>query len=139
LERASETLIQLASDESSRCEECWVLVGERRGNIWHGRLLNRVVGKPATVEFDGPAVLAREEQFGDVIGFLHTHPDCDANLSQRDIDTMQAWTSAFGKPLLCLIEGTNGLRAYRFDDSDSQGATIRVERFQNEWLVATDS
>jgi proteasome lid subunit RPN8/RPN11 len=139
LERTSETVIQLAGDESSRCEECWVLVGERRGSIWLGRLLDRVVGKPATVEFDGAAVLAREEKRGDVIGFLHTHPNCEANLSQRDIHTMQAWTSAFGKPLVCLIEGTDGLRAYRFDDSDSQGTTTRVERFQNDWLVGIGS
>jgi proteasome lid subunit RPN8/RPN11 len=139
LERSSETLIQLAGDRSPRCEECWVLVGERRGSIWLGRLLDRVVGKPATVEFDGPGVLAREEQLSDVIGFLHTHPDCEANLSQRDIHTMQAWTSAFGKPLLCLIEGTDGLRAYLFENSDSKGNPVHIERFTNDWLAAIES
>jgi len=121
-----------------RCEECWVLVGERRSGIWLLRTLDRTVGKPESVEFDGPAALAREEQQGDVLGFWHTHPDFPATPSRRDVNTMQAWTSALGKPLLCIIEGTDGLQAYRFDDDDSQGIPAQVIRFENDVLVAID-
>lgn len=139
MERAPETLNVLAGDRSARCEECWLLVGEHRSGIWLGRLVDHTTGKPASVEFNGPAALAREEQLGDVIGFFHTHPDCEANLSQRDIHTMQAWTSAFGKPLVCLIEGTNGLRAYRFENSESQGSAMRVEQFSHNQFVLLTS
>jgi proteasome lid subunit RPN8/RPN11 len=45
----------------------------------------------------------REEKHGDVVGFLHTHPDGPAAPSKRDLRTMRAWWSAFGKPLLYLI------------------------------------
>jgi proteasome lid subunit RPN8/RPN11 len=68
------------------------------------------------VNFDGPAVLAREEQKGDVLGFLHTHPDGPAEPSHRDVRTMRAWCSAFGKPLLCLIAAPHQVRGYRFED-----------------------
>ena len=116
-----------------------MLVGERRGRIWLCRMLSRAVGRPETVEFDGPAALAREEALGDVTGFLHTHPQCEAQPSRRDIDTMQAWVGALGKPLLCIIEGTNGLCGYRFDDDASQGISVsQVERF-DDFLVALDS
>lgn len=120
-----------------RCEECWVLVGQRRVDIWLCRPLNRTEGKPETVEFDGGAALVREESSHDVIGFLHTHPDCEAKPSQRDRDTMQAWVSALGKPLLCLIEGTDGLRGFCFPDDESPGESIeQVERFEGEIIIA---
>jgi hypothetical protein len=52
---------------------------------------------------------------------------------------MQAWVSALGKPLLCIIEGANGLCGYRFDDDASQGIPVsQVERF-DDFLVALDS
>jgi hypothetical protein len=114
-----------------------VLVGERRGDIWLCRPLNHATGKPATVEFDGAAALAREEAAQDVVGFLHTHPDCEAKPSQRDRDTMQAWTSALGKPLLCLIEGTDGLRGFCFPNDESPGEPIeQVERFEDGIIIA---
>ena len=118
------------------CEECWPLVGQRRGRLWHARKLRRSIGGPARVEFDGPAVLAREEQRGDVIGFLHTHPGFAAEPSQRDIDTMQAWVSALGKPLLCLIQGTDGLAGYVFASDDSSGQKVlQVESFPRGVIV----
>jgi proteasome lid subunit RPN8/RPN11 len=103
----------------ANCEECWPLVGECRGRLWHARKLRRTVGGPAHVEFDGPAVLAREEKRRDIVGFLHTHPGFRAKPSKRDIATMQAWVRAFGKPLLCLIQGTDGLAGYLFASDDS--------------------
>jgi proteasome lid subunit RPN8/RPN11 len=119
------------------CEECWPLVGERRGRVWYARKLRRTVGGPASVEFDGPAVLAREEKRRDIVGFLHTHPGFPAEPSLRDIATMQAWVSAFGKPLLCLIHGTDGLAGYLFESDDSRGERlVQVEAFARGTMVA---
>jgi proteasome lid subunit RPN8/RPN11 len=127
------------SNSTARCAEGWVLVGQRRGGIWLGKMLDRAVGRPELVEFDGVAALAREESRGDVIGFLHTHPACEATPSRRDVDTMQAWTSALGKPLLCVIVDTDGLHAHRFDDDTSEGIQLaQVEQFENDFIVAID-
>jgi proteasome lid subunit RPN8/RPN11 len=121
------------------CEECWPLVGLRRGKVWLARKLRRTAGSPVRVEFDGPAVLAREERRGDIVGFLHTHPGFAAEPSPRDIATMQAWVSAFGKPLLCLITGANGLAGYCFHADDSTGRPLRhVEQFPGVALVAIE-
>ena len=120
-------------------EEAWILVGRRGGRVWHARRIGRCRGGPASVAFDGPAVLDREEIRRDVVGFLHTHPACDAVPSSRDLATMRAWVSAFGKPLLCLIEGTDGLRGYRFDDDESSGTPLlTVEVFPRGIVVAVD-
>lgn len=101
--------------------------------------MGRCVGRPASVEFDGPAVLEREERKGDVIGFLHTHPNSDAEPSRRDLRTMRAWVSAFGKPLLCVIEGIDGLAAYRFDDDASDGERLpAVEAFPRGVIIGVD-
>lgn len=52
---------------------------------------------------------------------------------------MRAWVGAFGKPLLCLIRGTDGLAAYRFDADDSPGLRLpRIEAFPRGALVAID-
>jgi hypothetical protein len=37
---------------------------------------------------------------------------------------MRAWTTSFGKPLLCLIEADGELAAYRFDDDRSSGTKL---------------
>ena len=117
-------------------EECWLLIGERRGKVYLGQLLQRTTGKPESVDFDAAAALVREESHGDVIGFLHTHPSCEAQPSRRDVNTMRAWVGSFGKPLLCLIEGTDGLRAYLFETDTSPGRLLAlVERFPNDRLV----
>ncbi|HUG94404.1 MAG TPA: Mov34/MPN/PAD-1 family protein [Planctomycetaceae bacterium] len=122
------------------CEECWLLVGRRRGRLWYARRIGRCRGQPASVEFDGPAVLDREERKRDVIGFLHTHPASEATPSRRDLATMRAWVSAFGKPLLCVIEGTNGLAAYRFDDDESTGEPLlSVEVFPRGVVIGVDA
>jgi hypothetical protein len=135
LERTDAAMVS-----SVACERCWVLVGQRRGRIWCGRRLRTSVGEPAHVEFDGPAVLDREERRRDVIGFLHTHPAYSAVPSQRDLHTMRAWATAFGKPLLCLIEGVDGLAGYRFDDDTSDGDRLPlVETFPRGVIIAVES
>jgi len=89
--------------KSSFFEESWIVVGEVIDDVWHGRLFSHRQGKPAEVDVSWRAVLSREERFGDVIGFLHTHPSGLLRPSARDERTMEAWCSCFGKPLLCGI------------------------------------
>lgn len=120
-------------------EACWVLIGRRRGRVWHARLATYSVGRPTTVEFDAASVLEREELRGDVVGFCHTHPSSPAIPSERDLKTMRAWVSAFGKPLLCLIDGIDGLRGYRFDHDECDGQPLLlVERFPRNVLIGVD-
>jgi proteasome lid subunit RPN8/RPN11 len=70
--------------------------------------------------------LEREEKRHDIVGFFHTHPDGPPSPSTRDVRTMRAWCSSFGKPLLCLIRSPQGLKGYRFDDDESVGLELEV-------------
>jgi hypothetical protein len=120
-------------------EICYVLIGHRRRGIWYGRLRQRQMGSPASVEFDWIWVMEREERYGDVVGFFHTHPQGLATPSQRDLRTMRAWVSCFGKPLLCLIESGDQLSAYLFaSDEDDGQAVAQVERFPRNVIVAVE-
>lgn len=120
-------------------EQCWVLVGSRRSRVWLGRRLRPSTGARSCVAFDGPWVLEREERHRDVIGFLHTHPDGPTQPSQRDVRTMRAWCSAFGKPLVCLILAPTGLCGFRFDDDESSGVELQiVESFPRGVVVAVE-
>jgi proteasome lid subunit RPN8/RPN11 len=121
-------------------EQCWTLLGERRGRVWHCRRVRRTIGERTSVQFDGPWALNREEKHGDVIGFLHTHPDGPDSPSDRDVRTMRAWCLAFGKPLLCVIAGPDGLRGYRFDDDESKGERLEVvEAFPRGVMIGVDA
>jgi proteasome lid subunit RPN8/RPN11 len=92
------------------------------------------------VSFDGLATLQREERHGDVVGFLHTHPDGLPQPSERDVRTMRAWCSALGKALLCVIESPAGLAAWRFDDDESTGTrTSLVEVFPRGIVIGVDA
>ncbi len=107
-------------------ERCWVLVGEQlQDAMWRMRRRQRVEGDPASVEAQWEWALKREETTGDVLGFFHTHPSGYGTApSQRDIRTMQAWCSAFGKPLLCLIAQGSQVSGYLFTDDESLGNTL---------------
>jgi proteasome lid subunit RPN8/RPN11 len=107
-------------------EQCWTLVGQRRGRIWFARRLQRHAGQPASVRFDGAWVLAREEERHDVLGFFHTHPEMAACPSRRDVRTMRAWCGAFGKPLLCVIAGAEGVRGFLFQDDEADGVELAL-------------
>jgi len=115
-----------ARNVSRTVEEYWTLVGTRRAAIWLARRIDHRTGDAAAVRFDGGAVLRREEQRHDVLGFLHTHPDCKPEPSNRDVRTMRAWCSAFGKPLWCVIASPAGLAGFRFDDDSSHGVAFAV-------------
>jgi hypothetical protein len=121
-------------------EICYVLVGQRRGRIWYGRLRQRQTGQPASVEFDWDWVLAREERHGDILGFHHTHPAGLAAPSDRDLRTMRAWVSCLGKPLLCLIQAGDRLAAYSFATDEDDGQLLaEVERFPRNAIVAVEA
>jgi proteasome lid subunit RPN8/RPN11 len=118
-------------------EISYVLIGQRRGRIWHGRLRQRQTGQPASVEFDWNWVLEREERQGDVLGFYHTHPAGAATPSARDVRTMRAWVSCLGKPLLCVIESDDALAAHLFATDEGRGQVLEeVERFPRNVVVA---
>jgi len=115
------------------------LLGRRRGRIWLGRRARPQTGERTRVTFDGPWVLEREERRHDVIGFLHTHPDGPHQPSSRDVRTMRAWCSAFGKALLCLIQGPEALCGYLFRDDASTGDPLAaVEIFPRGVVVAVE-
>lgn len=121
-------------------EQCWILLGERRGRVWLCNRERPEQGERTRVRFDGLWVLEREESHGDVVGFLHTHPDGPASPSDRDVRTMRAWCLAFGKPLVCLIDGPAGLRGYRFDGDESTGeALATVETFTGGVVIGVDA
>jgi proteasome lid subunit RPN8/RPN11 len=120
-------------------EECWTLVGARRGRVWLARRARPSVGRPASVAFDGAWVLDREERRGDVVGFLHTHPCGFPRPSLRDVRTMRAWCGAFGKPLMCVIASGRRVAAYRFDDDEAEAAApAAVELFPRGVVIVVD-
>ena len=120
-------------------EISYILLGEQRNGIWHGRLNWRASGSPASVEFDWERVLSREEKYGDIIGFFHTHPGGMHNPSNRDDKTMHAWSNSFGKPLLCIIEASKEVGAWIYDYRKEGNEKVdKIERFRSNWLVAIE-
>jgi proteasome lid subunit RPN8/RPN11 len=91
------------------------------------------------VAFDGRWVLEREERYQDVVGFYHTLPDGPPKPSRRDVRTMRAWCSAFGKPLLCLIHSPAGVRAYRFAQNGSHRELALVEVFGRGVVIGVEA
>ncbi len=121
-------------------EECWILVGQHCGRIWFARMTNHCEGKFSSVEFDGTVALEREEHRRDVVGFFHTHPTGSIQLSQRDVLTMRAWVSSFGKPMLCVVKGEDELAGYRFDNDESNGeALVAIETFKRGAVVGVEA
>jgi proteasome lid subunit RPN8/RPN11 len=121
-------------------EQCWTLLGQRRGRVWYCRRVRVSSGDVVSVEFDGAWVLEREETHGDVVGFLHTHPDGPTSPSGRDVRTMRAWCAAFGKPLLCLILTPKQVRGYRFNNDESPGERLAlVEMFLRGVTIGVDA
>lgn len=121
-------------------ERCWILLGRRQGRVWCARRVRPARGTRTRVGFDGLWVLRREECHGDVAGFYHTHPDGPAYPSRRDVRTLRAWCSAFGKPLVCLIATPRGLTGFRFDGPASAGEPLAVvEAFPGGVIVGVDA
>src|SRR5512135_360010 len=108
-------------------ERCWVLTGAQDETFtWRFRRRQRSDGEAASVEAAWEWALRREERFGDVIGFFHTHPrGAGAQPSSRDIRTMRAWCSAFGKPLLCVIAAGKMLNGYLFAQAGGKPKQVK--------------
>jgi proteasome lid subunit RPN8/RPN11 len=120
-------------------EEYWTLVGERRGRVWFARRIDRQFGEYVSVAFDAQRVLQREERYGDVLGFFHTHPAGPPDPSHRDVRTMRAWCSSFGKPILCAIASPAGMAAYRFDSDESEGVALQhIQLFRRGVVIAVE-
>jgi proteasome lid subunit RPN8/RPN11 len=120
-------------------EICWVLVGLREGRVWRVAKRRRISGHPTSVEADWAWTLAREEKRGDVMGFWHTHPrGMGTTPSARDVQTMQAWRSALGKPLLCVIADGTQMSGYVFADDESEGRPVQsITRVKREQVIVT--
>lgn len=100
-------------------EQCWVLVGGMRDDLWWGKRVKPTEGAPASVAFNPDYVTQRDDKYHDVVGFIHTHPSFTAHYSSRDDRTMKAWVLSLGKPLVCCIIGIDGLRAWWYlNDED---------------------
>jgi hypothetical protein len=111
-------------------EESWILTGGCLKRLFWGHLSHRSEGHPGAVGFPYQWVMEREKKVGDVIGFAHTHPGFLASPSMRDDATMAQWVLSFGKSLICLIEGINGLRGYLYyDDERDPIAMPIIKRF----------
>jgi proteasome lid subunit RPN8/RPN11 len=125
-------------------EQCWVLLGvyDEREACWRLRIRGHVSGRPADVEADWRWAMDREEACGDVAGFAHTHPvGSGTKPSDRDMRTMEAWCSAFGKPLICLIaegETLNDPAAYLFTDDEAEPRPVTEFEVLEEGSVAHD-
>lgn len=59
-----------------------------------------VEGHPSRVNFDAVKMMKRRRY---LLGFYHTHPGSSTLFSTTDSKTMEAWCSALGKNLICLI------------------------------------
>lgn len=113
-------------------EECWVLVGRFfPGRWWCGFRTRYTVGDPGSVRFNPQWVLKRHDDIGDIMGFDHTHPNTLGSPSSTDYATMRAWVGPFGLhlPLVCIIRGTDGVRAHWFLDEDSEPIETKVRAF----------
>jgi len=108
-------------------EECWVIVGKQNEKHWRGRRTRYSSGDPAKVNFDPLWVENREDTKGDIVGFMHTHPNTFAYPSITDHNTMKSWVMYFGRPMLCMISGTDGLRSWWFMDHETNTAPIECE------------
>jgi proteasome lid subunit RPN8/RPN11 len=112
------------STSNKNREQCWILVGQYRPPFWYARRVHSTRGGPASVEFDAAWVLGREETQANVVGFFHTHPSGLHAVSERDVRTMRGWVSAFGKPLLCVVQCDAVCYGFRFDNADSRGVAL---------------
>lgn len=124
---------------ATKLEVAYVLLGEYLGGIWQARMVWRTRGTEVSVKFDGQRVLEREENFGDVIGFYHTHPEGFVHPSGRDDKTMEAWCLCFGKPMLCVIETSAGINGWIYEFAVAPRKVALVQRFKGPGLVAVDS
>lgn len=105
------------------------LIGGHVGRYWWGIGNWDREGHPVGVNFDPKVVMERELSDRDVVGFFHTHPNMSARPSSIDYKTMAGWTVCFGKPMVCLIKGRDGLKAHWFVDDETPHHTSWAKQF----------
>ncbi len=119
-------------------EQCWVLTGNRSGMTWHCSRVQPTEGSTNQVEFSHDWVLQRNEDVGDVVGFYHTHPSGFLDPSEKDVQTMQAWTGCFGRPLLCLIGFEERIEGFIFFDDECSGWRLLSVKREEDCLIISD-
>lgn len=113
-------------------EECFVLMAKfRAGRFWVARPDKYTTGEPASVRFDPDYIWENRKR---LLGWWHTHPHWTAYPSSTDYQTMHAQVCSIGKPLLCVIEGTDGLRAWWFFDDESFAVEGSIWRRGNTYV-----
>lgn len=117
-------------------EESWVLTGGVLGRLFWAHLSHRSEGHPGSVDFPYNWFIKREETKKDCVGMYHTHPGFSATPSLRDYSTMRGWITCFGKPLMCLIEGIDGLKAYWFFDDESECIPCHTVKQFGQLIIA---
>lgn len=106
-------------------EHSWIITGSHLSRLWCGVRQRRQTGTTSQVHFDADWVQRRHLERGDVLGWYHTHPaGCEAYVSDRDLATMRAWVGCLGKPLICLIKGSQGIRGWVFENDESNGTPM---------------
>lgn len=120
-----------------KVERSWILWGSICLNKLIVYPLRKTEGDSVSVPFNWEWVLETEEKTSKIQGWLHTHPKMSAYPSSRDIDTMGAWVNCFGKPLLCMISGEDGLRSFIFyDDSGSFKETKLILSYDKYFIIS---
>jgi proteasome lid subunit RPN8/RPN11 len=115
---------------SEENEKCGVIIGHIGERFWAGSCLpirNRDAS-PISVAFDAEEVL---DNLG-LIGFWHTHPSMPAVPSARDNRTFHAWVGCEGHPLVCVIDGVDGRRAFWFANDESGPEECLCETIQGD-------
>lgn len=102
----------------------FVLLGERKGKDLWGILDPQMVGNEDMVCLDHARILAREENRRDVLGFFFTKPKGTSTLSDQEFKTMESWVFSLGKPLLCLIQGIDGISGVAMHEVTDKVITI---------------
>lgn len=128
-------------------EQCWILTGSIKKNLWWAKTKNVSFGSPIDVKFDANYVMEKEEKSdlirchstrgsirGSIRGWLHTHPGMRAIPSNRDNVTMMSWVRSLGKPLVCCIAGEDGIRAWWYMDDESPPIECQVEKKFSNFL-----
>lgn len=117
-------------------EVCKILVGHKINNVFIATGLDRTVGQPASVAFDYRKVYNYfTNPLFSFVGFYHTHPSFLNEPSSIDYRTMVSWVDSLGKPLLCAIEGINGLAGHWFFPDGLTHKTYNMIEWSNNLYI----
>jgi hypothetical protein len=83
--------------------------GYKFDNYWIGKKFFFNEGSLVRVGFDYNKVMELNKKIP-LLGVYHTHPNMKAYPSIIDDNTMNTWFNTMGKPLICLIKGSDGLK-----------------------------